>query len=965
VNEIAAENSRLDGVTGREGWDFGPDFLDPDLVGFASPFSIDRFAPGNSIDFKLRTNYPLAVSIFRLGYYGGAGARLIQRLNGASLDQPQPQPICLWVSQSETVDCSNWVTSVQYTHDESVPSGFFMAHCVTVDGPNAGKGRLVPFLVRDDSRESAVLMQVADLTWQAYNLWSDVDHPPRPGIGAFYSPTDQGGVLTRVHFERPLSGNPSGPDTEFGFTMFWRNTFPVLQWLERLGVGASYTTGQAVAQDYVDTQREPAASALLPSAPDRARLFMTVGHDEYWSQAQRTNVERARMAGVHMAYLSGNQMFWKVDWDGPDTIVCDKQSNKVPRPGVTQSSFTGLWQDDRVLAGDRIEDAIGPENLSTGTISAADGHRAELLVAPGEGAHRFWRGTAFAGEGSWPYDMHEFTHEAVGHEWNEDLNNGCRPPGLVHLSSTPTFGTSLNFGSGDPARGQDGGCTSTHHLTLFRDTSSGAIIFDAATIEFGQALDTSSADDLPRAAMSRAMVNLFADMGLTEPDTLPSPDWWDPPDARPAGPGVEINEPLSPVMVNELVRMAGIAAAAQGAVVCTVELSWDDGRSWVRATGRDQWHRWWAPPHSGTFVIRCRATDDWGSVQEGAPFTIEVAPAAGFPTSSGDYAPLWPDISEADCAFQPDTTEVEIGAHFMPNVDGYFDGIRFLRGADDNGPHAVSLWRWGERDWTLLATAAIASGTSSGWTHVPFRMPVPAIAEAHYIASIRSETGFLSLTTPPIAINPDIVFERPGYSYANRDEDGFVTPGHSAAAGAAIEQAPGFYYPVEPLFRPAASARYTIWPTNGVSPRNAHQQQNTRVELGSLFSAAVDGYIVAIRFCNPTDLPTWKVQLWDTELPDCLATATSASVQTSKGWQEIPLDTAFPVLADHHYIASYTSPAPGVFAFSSDYAQIYPAVSWPLRWIKGVYGLDASRPDKHFAEGSTYFVDVVFRTRTA
>ena len=45
------------------------------------------------------------------------------------------------------------------------------------------------------------------------------------------------------------------------------------------------------------------------------KVFLSVGHDEYWSGAQRANVEAARDAGVHLAFFSGNEMFWKTRWE--------------------------------------------------------------------------------------------------------------------------------------------------------------------------------------------------------------------------------------------------------------------------------------------------------------------------------------------------------------------------------------------------------------------------------------------------------------------------------------------------------------------------------------------------------------------------------------------------------------------------------------------------------------------------
>ena len=85
-------------------------------------------------------------------------------------------------------------------------------------------------------------------------------------------------------------------------------------------------------------------------------MFLSVGHDEYWSGAQRANVEAARDAGVNLAFFSGNEVFWKTRWetsiDGPArryrTLVSYKETHanaKIdpqpaagPAPGATRGS---------------------------------------------------------------------------------------------------------------------------------------------------------------------------------------------------------------------------------------------------------------------------------------------------------------------------------------------------------------------------------------------------------------------------------------------------------------------------------------------------------------------------------------------------------------------------------------------------------------------------------------------------
>src|SRR5439155_24780422 len=87
------------------------------------------------------------------------------------------------------------------------------------------------------------------------------------------------------------------------------------------------------------------------------KVFMSVGHDEYWSQAQRANVTAARDAGVHLAFFSGNEVYWKTRYepsiDGSSTayrtLVCYKEGtlgeNACGAKCDPASAWTGLWRD--------------------------------------------------------------------------------------------------------------------------------------------------------------------------------------------------------------------------------------------------------------------------------------------------------------------------------------------------------------------------------------------------------------------------------------------------------------------------------------------------------------------------------------------------------------------------------------------------------------------------------------------
>ena len=117
----------------------------------------------------------------------------------------------------------------------------------------------------------------------------------------------------------------------------------MVRWLERNGYDVSYTTG-------VDTDRRGAE--LLEH-----QVFLSVGHDEYWSGAQRANVEAARDAGVHLAFFSGNEVFWKTRWEpastarhaAPHARLLQGDARRTRRSTRCPTVWTGTWRDPRVV----------------------------------------------------------------------------------------------------------------------------------------------------------------------------------------------------------------------------------------------------------------------------------------------------------------------------------------------------------------------------------------------------------------------------------------------------------------------------------------------------------------------------------------------------------------------------------------------------------------------------------------
>jgi len=277
ANPIACENSQP-GNSSSEWQVFG--IGDPSIQGFATDISVNK---GQTIRFKIDTNATAyRIDIYRMGYYGGLGARKVATVL-PSVPLPQQQPACLNDASTGLVDCGNWAQSASWAVPASATSGIYFARLVRT---NTGGASHIVFVVRDDASQAAILFQTSDTTWQAYNEY---------GGNSLYVGAPAGRAY-KVSYNRPFITSQA-----FGgkgaLSWVFGSEYPMVRWLEANGYNVTYTSG-------VDSDRR--GGLLL-----QHKVFMSVGHDEYWSAAQRANVEAARNAGVNLAFFSGNEVFWK------------------------------------------------------------------------------------------------------------------------------------------------------------------------------------------------------------------------------------------------------------------------------------------------------------------------------------------------------------------------------------------------------------------------------------------------------------------------------------------------------------------------------------------------------------------------------------------------------------------------------------------------------------------------------
>ena len=124
-----------------------------------------------------------------------------------------------------------------------------------------------------------------------------------------------------------------------------------------------------------------------------------------------------------------------------------------------------------------------------------------ITVPQSDGRMRFWRNTDIATLN--PGQTATLAPGSLGEELDADEDNGFRPAGLFHLSTSAVNSDQILLDYGSTV----GSGTMVHHLTLYRH-SSGSLVFSAGTYNWARGL---VANDI---RMQQATVNLFADMGV-------------------------------------------------------------------------------------------------------------------------------------------------------------------------------------------------------------------------------------------------------------------------------------------------------------------------------------------------------------------------------------------------------------------------------------------------------------------
>jgi hypothetical protein len=301
-NPVAAENA-LDGTPGWLGRPAGNA-----IQVYASETDV---TPGTTIDVHVSTQQGALyrVLVYRLGWYGGVGARLaacVPSCRGAVAGHPEPVP----APDSAGEVTARWPVTDRIEVGADWTSGYYLVRAELESGAQAGGSATTYVVVRSAHSRSRMLVQVPVNTWEAYNGWG--------GESLYPFSSSDGHQAIRVSFDRPFDWTLPGAQGPLGWEL------PLVRFVERLGYDVSY-------QSDVFTAAHP--HSLMHHA-----LVVVAGHDEYWTKSMRDGFDTARDHGVNLAFMGANAAYWQVRLqDGGRTIFAYK-SMYDPNPDTARKT---------------------------------------------------------------------------------------------------------------------------------------------------------------------------------------------------------------------------------------------------------------------------------------------------------------------------------------------------------------------------------------------------------------------------------------------------------------------------------------------------------------------------------------------------------------------------------------------------------------------------------------------------
>lgn len=229
---------------------------------------------GETIGLHITGNdAPVNIRVFRMGYYGGTGAHLVETVTTKPIPLGSKMQIS---SKPKSTVTTNWPVAWEFKVTKDTVPGQYL---IRLDDAS-GDASFVPLTVIDPQNKSEITFVSSVLTWQSYNQWG--------GYSLYKGPNGTRATKASVvSFNRPYDGDGSG--------QFRYMEYPILKLAEQLGIDMNYIT---------DVELNKDASALANTSS-----IILGGHAEYWTTRMRASLQSAVDRGVNLVSFGGNAIY--------------------------------------------------------------------------------------------------------------------------------------------------------------------------------------------------------------------------------------------------------------------------------------------------------------------------------------------------------------------------------------------------------------------------------------------------------------------------------------------------------------------------------------------------------------------------------------------------------------------------------------------------------------------------------
>jgi hypothetical protein len=339
------------------------------------------------------------VEAYRMGYYGGAQARLVWRSPAVT---GHKQAACAHTPGINRVEC-RWPVTLTVPITAEWRPGAYLLKLVA----DPGRQSYVPLTVWDPNSHAAYVIDSSVFTWQAWNDYGGYSMYGGGAPGAEKTYEDRARVMS---YDRPYANGAGGGELV-------GNELPLISFMEQRSLDVTYWTD-------ITFHEHP---ALIRNH----KAYLSLGHAECWSNAERAAAVDGIKHGVNFVFFAASPVLRHVRAQPNAAGVADREMVDYRDPDADPIIHTHPEQ----ATGNTwaVPPASAPPSQVTG--NSYGGYNIDFPMVIADAAAWPFAGTGLHNGDKLP---HVIQYDFDG--YNPDDPN---PPGVQILAHSPVSGDNV------------------------------------------------------------------------------------------------------------------------------------------------------------------------------------------------------------------------------------------------------------------------------------------------------------------------------------------------------------------------------------------------------------------------------------------------------------------------------------------------------------------------------------------